>query len=229
MQYLRVLVPLLIVVAPAKADLTFNMTLCGGSYQPCVTTGEHRQPAPAEVVGLGEEAFYEYFRAFLPSTALPPLTPGMFSWSIAGSAPGGIVIGRVDGISGIHTGFVFRGGKIVCCTLDDPFALLDMNIKGVMAGTDEFGLPALFRLPSATPTGQPALLAFQVLNRQFTLFGTHFLGVDNLNRVFGSTAAGQAFVLDPTVPAVPEPGSIVLLATALLGVAVLCRRSWRGH
>jgi hypothetical protein len=227
-------------VAPAMADLTFTMTLCGGSYQPCDTTGYHRQPTPEQIQGLNEEAFYSYFSTFLPYAGLPPFSPGMFAWTITGSTSSGIVIGRVDDISagtGIHTGFVYRYGRIVCCTTDIPFALNDINEKGLMAGMAGFGEPALFQAPSGSPA--PGLffdqaIPFQILNPQFSVFEMQFIGIDNLNRVFGTRfdptgqdPGGQTFVLDQVVPPVPEPSSIVLLATMLVGIAWRCRRKRR--
>ena len=178
---------ILLTAAASRADeLTFNMTLCGGTYPACATNGYQREATSDELQGLNAGAFYDYFSVFLPG--LLPLE-GQFDWNVTGSTSSGILVGRVDDTQdGIHTGFVYRDGSIVCCTEDDPFALLDINENGLMVGVADFSDPGLFEVPSASPMGgggTPAHVPYRIVNQQIDLFNAQFLGIDNENRIFG--------------------------------------------
>ena len=67
----------------------------------------------------------------------------------------------------------------------------------------------------------PERIPIHILNGQLTPF-SEFLGIDDRGRIFGWDM-GRTFVLTPA-PQVPEPASIVLLVTAMVGVATVAYR-----
>ena len=202
---------------PLMAGAIYNMTLCDGSYAPCATTGTHRQPDPDQVIGLDNQAFYNYFNVMLPGIT-PPLDPsGEYLRTTTASTASGTVIGDVLGPSLIEASYIFRNGQVLCCVDDAPFQLKDINSNGYMVGIDpqSFIGGSLFApvLNSAVMT--PERIPILISNGTLSPFAA-FTGIDDGGRIFGQDS-GQNFVLTP----VPEPGSAVLLLTVLAGAAAL--------
>ena len=121
---------------PLVADVDYVLIPCQGASGLCAGTGTHRQPTPDQLVGLNDQAFYDYFKHWVPS-AFPSdfqLRPGSFSPTIEGSTASGLVIGNVFGPNSIVTSYVFRNGEVLCCSVDMPFSLNDINQNGFMVG-----------------------------------------------------------------------------------------------
>jgi hypothetical protein len=193
---------------------------CTPLYLPCANGPERRVPTDAELHGLDAALFESFY------SDLIYMQPD-FGWSVLDSSAGGVVIGRVSDFQNkIVTQFVFRGGVLYCCTLDEPFELTDINDDNIIIGMagisyvfGEFPLTAepsygelpftVHGLPDDVPLVRP---------------GNRLVSIDNQGMIVFAAAGGEKFILSPgwgEIPEeppepVPEPGFGVLVLLALV-------------
>ncbi len=111
----------------------YEQIFCGEPGQvPCTVEKTIRTPTAEELFGLDNAGFRNWFAGLGPIFAM-----GDYHWSITDSNVNGYVIGHVMGGYGtIDTQFVFRGGEILCCYLDFPFRLYDINDNNFLVGSN---------------------------------------------------------------------------------------------
>ena len=220
-------VALFLLCLPAWADLIpsrdgslmYSLTLCGAT--PCPGAPAPRTPTAADLAGLTDTAFADFYRPFFGDLT------GPWNWSITDSNIHGFIVGFVDGPHTITAPFIFRGGKVLCCTIDDPARIFDVNDNDIFVGSS---------VPGHGIIGSGFFSGFMVGNSslmpEFPGVGppdpsVDFFAVDNAGDLWGSTHGGDIngyFMLAP----VPEPAAWILLATVCT-VAFWRRGSRHGH
>lgn len=210
-------------IASADPAINFNMTACGSGIAPCDVVATRRAPTAAELAGLNQSAFLTYMAPLLNGQT------GAFNWSITDSSSSGFVIGSVSGPNSIITQFVFHQGQVVCCSIDEPFRLSDINDNNYIVGFNPGGPPGLLLYApslqpgSMTPINYSVSLDPRVTASAFASVST-FTAIDNNNRILGSIRfGGPDFVITPT----PEPTSMALFVTAAAVLGWQFRKRFR--
>jgi PEP-CTERM motif len=196
-------------------------------FNPCTVSLSRRLPSAQELAGLSSNLFMEFFKDLLRGQT------GTAQWTVTDSSANGVIIGSVHAPNQIHTEFVFENGKLTCCTIDHPYALVDINDAGLAIGYMPFdgrqnafltraasGGPVRFHIggygqippfifdPRVTPELRNSLIRLDA--------------IANDGRVLGRLGATQQFVLTPEE--IPEPESFALLATGLITFAWIYRK-----
>lgn len=66
------------------------------------------------------------------------LSGDSFTWT--GKAVNGYWFGLVDDTSfGIHSSYLWNGSTVLCCTMDEPYQIVDANYVGLFVGNDIYG------------------------------------------------------------------------------------------
>ena len=177
------------------------------------------------------------FQAFYGAQLGLDLSGDTFTWT-SHTAPTGDWFGVGDDFSaGIHAAYLWHDGAIVCCTLDDPYEIIDGNILGVFVGSDVYGVSnagqPLYPAFVATVGGPAGLVpidyqlseqAMAFLSPDNDFHPVTFVGVPDGYGIlahwdFGYFELGPAE--GPPLAHAPEPASALLLLPVL---AVLRRR-----
>jgi hypothetical protein len=185
----------------------YTIVACGGPAQPaCTVHGvTNGQPVP----GLTESDFQTFFTTQLGQ----PITAN-YSWVVRDVNSSGVAIGSVEGgpPARLHTSFVFDRGQVICCTVDDPFFLADINDNGFVVGQR----PVQFPSSGFVADCCSGLLSGQVpLALTFTSrppFFVSFSAIDSADDISAFGFGGQRYDL----LAAPEPNSMTLLAGVLI-------------
>jgi hypothetical protein len=215
------------IVAPARADLisdiVYHLTVCGDSgAQPggeCYVQPVQAVPPPGATQAVIDAALIQFFT----DTGISDIE------SISSSITGANHIGFVYGIWSFSApndggtfigGYIFHNGSILCCNIDGSYLISGLNDNGIFIGHNADFIPFASSDFDAGGISQnlPSIdAASQALwnDMAFGGEGSQFDAIDNANRISGVGTLG-AFILTPVDPTqVPEPGSLVLLASAL--------------
>lgn len=216
------------------ANPIYSVTPCGGPGQiVCSVTPAGHTPTPAETAALTPSLF----DSFYADKFGVPVTAVTVSWFPRVANAHGYIIGDVAGdiaccsspVSGpFNTEFVFHAGSLLCCFLDRPFSLLDINDQDLVVGVTTYPIyPApLFASANSAETNIPLTFTNPIYNHILATGG--FGVIDDSNRmIFVNPFVGQQYLLDPV--ATPEPESTILFVTALCGCALLCGRRMKLH
>lgn len=201
--------------SPIPPLYPYQVVACGGPGQPvCTVHGiTNVQPVP----GLTNADFQAFFAGF------PRGATENYVWTITDVNSSGVAIGPVDGFTAqIHTSFVFDAGKVVCCTLDSPFTLTDINDNGFVVGANAVGPFGFVAFCCGPFSGQvPLSISFTTPLPLFTTF----TAIDDNNNIAATDfRLGQRYDLFET----PEPSSIVLFSALAAVAALQARRRIRG-
>jgi hypothetical protein len=207
---------LVLSLVPASAGLVYDARTCTPGAD--CTIGGHGTSSGA---GPGNADFQTFFEALLGVD----LSSETFTWNVKSNA-NGYLFGRVDdpGFS-ISTSYLWNGSSLLCCWLDDPYAITDGNDHNLFIGTDPNGISNLGQPISpaflAEPGGPMGLapLDYTLTPEAMALIGdlgytVVFLSIDNSNVILASWAGPGALLLTPV--ATPEPAAALLLLPALL-------------
>lgn len=165
----------------------------------------------------------------------------MFSWTEFTNA-NGYYFGHVDDSDfGIHTAYLWNGSSMLCCTLDDPYAIADGNDHDLFIGEDLYFVsnagqplyPAFLAGPGG-PDGLPPV-SYALTPAALALIGDNwwsvqFLAIDNNDSILASWTGGWLQFDRGTIspnPDVPEPATALLLAPLLAGAIGWRRRRTR--
>lgn len=163
----------------------------------------------------------------------------VFTWSESSNA-NGYYFGHVDDHQfAIHTAYLWNGSTLLCCTLDDPYAITDGNDHNLFIGDDPYGVsnagqflyPAFLAMPGG-PYGLPPA-DYALTPPAMALIGDNwwsvqFEAIDNGDRILARWDGPTGWlVLVPEFKAccsAPEPATALLLAPLLAGVVARRRR-----
>jgi hypothetical protein len=206
---------LVLCLAPASAGLVFNARICTSDVD--CTIGSHGTSSGA---GPSNADFQTFFEALLGGD----LSSDIFTWDKNSNA-NGYIFGRVDdAYFGIHTFYLWNGSKLLCCWLDEPYAITDGNDHNMFIGVDPNGIsnaeqpiaPAFLAGPGG-PMGL-APISYTLTPEAAALIGdlwytVVFQSIDNNNVILATWARGTLLF---TPGATPEPAAALLLLPALV-------------
>jgi hypothetical protein len=215
----------LLISGEARAGLIFTQTACGGIGESPCTVVQSRSPA-INAAPLTQQSFNEFYAWDLFGQT------ATFSYTEVGSNADyafGTVSNSVDPF--FHTYYIIGRDGLVCCTIDEPWALLGVNAGGLLIGTD--GLyPFISTVEMAAASGFFAPpLPFSVIGRApYDLNADFFLAIDDANNILAqSRETGEFYELrpvsSPDLLPVPSPASLPLLAAGLLSVLIIGKRN----
>jgi len=216
----------------------YRVVPCDGAAQPvCI---EDEFTAPASVLAhyqslLTNQMFDTWFTSHGITCISHQPPPAFQGCGIAESFVtdvnnSGIAIGTYYNPP-VVTQFVYDAGQIICCTVDSPFHLSDINDNGFIVGgfgTFQTYGPAAFvsYCCSGPNSAQTELPLTYNLARFPNPSTTVYLSIDDNNVIFARDVfTNQEYNLFPT----PEPRSLALLATAFAVFAFMMRRQARAH
>src|SRR5918993_1075789 len=67
----------------------YEMSLCGGVFNPCTVSLSRRLPSAQELAGLSSDLFMEFFKDLLRGQT------GTAQWTVTDSSANGVIIGSV--------------------------------------------------------------------------------------------------------------------------------------
>lgn len=176
--------------------------------------------------------FVSFYSSTFPDSIIGP--DPQFDGFITGISADGTVIGEVlggnDVISAFDTQFVFEGGSITCCIIDEPYRFFDINNNDlIVGGSPDEGSSGLLspaflaqggcefsacEIPfNLTPSAAAYFAALYPFGRPSNFA---FVAIDNRNRILTSTG----IQLDP----LPEPLTLSIFGAGLIGAFVMRRR-----
>jgi hypothetical protein len=201
---------------------------CGGQGQvACSVTPTGVTPTSAQLQGLTTTLAATYLNSQLNLN----VNPTSLSLSPLVANVNGYVIGGMTDQNAVITQFIYHTGQVTCCTEDRPFSLADINDQNIVAGQIFSGFALIPFVGDASVMNadrNPLTLTFTDPTFARHLFGA-YTAIDNQNRILFQEANGQEWILDPANPAnnpstVPEPSSVFLLLTVVLGVGFTMRQ-----
>jgi hypothetical protein len=216
--------------APAAPVLVYDAAACVPGIN-CTIGGHGSSPGS----GPANSDFQTFFSAQFGID----LSGDSFTWTTASNANGD-AFGHVDDTDfGIHTAYLWNGSAVLCCTLDDPYAIADGNDHDHFIGEDLYGVSnsgqPLFPAFLAGPGGPEAMapLDYALSPEATALIGdiwwsVRFVAIandDTILATWGGPTGWLIFTPGGAAPSVPEPVSILLLVPAL---AAMRRRLRRG-
>ncbi len=215
--FLTGLVLSVLAIGAAEASPYYKAAYCGGSFEPCTVTRSTREPKPAELVGLTNEAFAEFFAGYYTDP-----NP-MFSYFVKDSNVNGYVIGEVMGPNMIHTNFVFDG-SIICCIKDAPFTIADINNNDLVVVHMAYDIGNSF-LASVRDAEEGGFVPNIVRGVPFS-YTWNFEIIDENNNLLASCVVpeycdGGLFV---QLIVIREPRTTLVFAVATLAIFTLARR-----
>jgi hypothetical protein len=122
----------------AWAELIYTVRQCTVA-DPCdVGAGPHGGTPPAHYLnGLDNNLFVAYFELNLPGAGVT--SSSVFGFQIRGSNSSGYIYGHVLGPNLIDTQFIFHAGQLLCCTIDEPYVINDLNDNNLLVGNSVYG------------------------------------------------------------------------------------------
>ncbi len=157
------------------------------------------------------------------------LTGDTFIWGGSSNARGDWFGTVSDTMDGIHTSYVWNGGQVLCCLLDEPYTIVDGNDRGLFIGEDIYGVSSggqpLYPTFLATLPGLFALtpVAYDLTPhaKSITVSGAEFVSIDDNNRILAIGGPTGWLEFDP----VPEPATALTLIPLLAGFFLYRRRA----
>lgn len=222
--FLIAVLVLVLSLAPASAGLVYNVRTCTPGVD--CTIGSHGTSSGSGPTNADFQTFFEKLLGV-------DLSSETFTWNTKSNA-NGYIFGRVDGPDfSISTSYLWNGSSLLCCWLDDPYAITDGNDHNIFIGTDpngisNFGQPLL---PAflAQPGGPMGLtpLDYSLTPEALTLIGDAgytivFQSIDNSDKILASWSGPGMLLFTPV--ATPEPAAALLLLPALLMMRRFRRR-----
>jgi hypothetical protein len=213
----------------AHAELIYRIDPCsfqGGCQVTETQHGTGSSPGPTNA------DFVSFYSSIFPESITGP--DPQFDWFITGISADGTVIGEVlggnDVVSAFDTQFVFEGGSITCCTIDEPYRFFDINNNDLIVGgsPDEgsSGLLSPAFLAQGGCGGEACEIPFNLTPTAAAYFSSSypfglpsdfaFVAIDNRNRILTSTG----IQLDP----LPEPLTLSIFGAGLIGASVIRSR-----
>jgi hypothetical protein len=198
----------------------------------CPAAPQHWMPTASERAALTNDVFTNYFGA------RGVWVPGNADWqpyiNVISSNDHGSIIGTVNGAYNVFTSFLFKGGALVCCTLDDfrPFLRGINNLDDVVGG-GWWGAPFVvgdLAVPNDLAGYYPQDWYYPdprmggVLMLQGLHFGFVYTAVDDNRNVWGSILDNPSdpdysrypFYLSTEPIITPEPSSAQLFFLGML-------------
>lgn len=173
--------------------------------------------------GPTNQDFFDFFSQYI---FVSP-ADGNFSWETKSNKRGDW-FGLVDGPDGIHTSYVWHGGKVLCCLLDEPYTITDGNDHGLFIGEDIYGTSnsgqPFYPTFLAVQWGPYALapVSYALTAHAWSVTGgwADFVSIDDKDRILAIGGPTGWLEFDP----VPEPATALILAP-LLAFAFRRRRA----
>lgn len=215
--------------ASRASEIVYNAYICTLGVDCNVGTHGTAPSSP----GPTNADFRQFFNAHLGGY---DYSDASFAWSTKTNALGEW-FGAVSGPNEVHTQYLWQGGDMICCTIDEPYTIADGNDFGLFVGYDVYNcsasgspIPGAFlgeadgntclgAVPFALSEEAQAVLdpylAYDPISHPL-----RFVAIDNENRIL-ATSGSTWFALTP----VPEPASwlAAVAGLALLGVLARCR------
>jgi hypothetical protein len=178
------------------------------------------------------------FQAFYSANLGVDLSGDTFAWSQASNGNGD-TFGHVDDTDyGIHTAYLWSGSSMLCCTIDDPYVIVDGNDFGLFIGNDiSFTSNAGQPVYPGFLAGAGGPFALTPWDYGLTSEARDFLAANNYPPISFVAIDDNAVILAQwqsgwlkfvplivTNPSVPEPAGVLLLLPALLLVRRFRRR-----
>ncbi|HUO98011.1 MAG TPA: hypothetical protein VMU01_05050 [Rhizomicrobium sp.] len=221
---------------PAAATLLYDAHFCTPGAT-CNVNGPTSFPSSYsadDVRDFLQQAFADYGWNVDLSGAQVDLSNVQENWN-------GDVFGRVDiNDFGIHTYFAVHNGAVVCCLIDEPYEIVDVNDNGLFIGNDVYDVsnqgqplyPGFLAMSGGSLALPPVPYVLTPNARQLIDGYTEFVAIDDKNRILAEQFTvpdiyhGMKFEgwleLDPVVP--EAPSALLVLPLLISGWLVRRRR-----
>ncbi|GAA0534201.1 hypothetical protein FHS83_003029 [Rhizomicrobium palustre] len=211
--------------APASAALLYDAHSCTPGISCAVTS--HGS-------SLGTGPSNADFQSFFAANLGFDTSADTFTWTASSNANGYFFGNVSDSQYAINTSYLWNSSGVICCTIDEPYAIADGNDHNLFIGSDIYGQSGqqyLWAEFIANPGGTFALtgIPLQLTPQAYSMLGAdlisvQFLAIDNSDRILARWSQGW-LEFDPASssnPGIPEPATALLALPLLL---LLRRRS----